>query len=825
MTEIVSPFAGWLGAIDAVPDPVFAERMLGDGVAIDPVEGVLRAPVAGRVASLHAARHAVTIEADGGAVLLVHIGLETVALGGAGFVAAVAEGARVAAGDPLVRFDLDAVGRAAASLVTPLILTNGEAFAVERIGGDRLVAAGEPVLRIVARSATGVGDDETQGQVASRAVIVPLRHGIHARPAARIAERARGFAAQLDLVAGDGRSASARSPVALLALALPHGAAITVSARGEDAEAAVAAVAGLIEDGMGEAAPLAPPASAEPTLPLPAELRGVTAVTGHASGKAFALPEQDIAIARDAADPAAERRALDAAIATLDARLGATTGGSAARAIAEAHRALLGDPELAAAARHAIDSGRSAAFAWREAIARFVALLGATSDARFAERIDDLRDIERGVIGVLAGARDLAVPAGAILLAGDLLPSQLMALADAGLAGIVTARGGPTSHAAIIAAGIGLPMLVAAGEAVGRIANGTPLLLDAAAGTLAIDPPAEMVVRADAERERAVAFRAAAQERAHDAAITRDGTRIEVFANLGSLADARAAVAAGGEGCGLLRTEFLFLDRDDAPGEDEQHAAYQAIADALDGRPLIVRTLDIGADKPARYLPMAAEENPALGLRGVRLGLAQPDVLQTQLRALARVEGPVRIMLPMVAEPGELAAAKAMLDDVALSIGRAPPPLGIMVETPAAALIADVLAREAAFLSIGSNDLSQYALARDRGNPAVAAGLDALHPAVLRLIATTVEGGAAHGRWTGVCGGLAADAAAVPLLIGLGIAELSVPPAMLAVTKALVRALSVEACRALAQEALALGDAATVRARVARFMAEQEQAI
>ncbi len=817
MTEIASPFAGWLAALDTVPDPVFAERMLGDGVAIDPTEGVLRAPVAGRITTIHAARHAVTIEAAGGAVLLLHIGLETVALAGAGFTALVAVDATVAKGDPLIAFDLDTVGRGAKSLVTPLILTSGEAFAIERIGGDRLVAAGEPVLRIVARGSDAVAETESGQADAARSLAVPLRHGIHARPAARIAALACRFEARAELVATDGRAASARSPVAMLALALVHGAQVTVRARGGDASAAVAEIAALIESGMGEASPVAPPPPAAAPMPLPALLRGVTAVPGLAVGPAFQLPQADGEIAIDAADPAAEHAALDAAIAVVDARLQAQQGDGAVSTIAAAHRALLSDPELIAAARGSIGTGRSAAFAWRSAIARFVDLLGASGDRRFAERQDDLRDLERSVITVLNGdGAALSVPRGAILLAGDLLPSQLMALVDAGLAGIVTARGGPTSHAAIIAAGANLPMLVAAGEAVERIATGTPLLLDAAAGTLSIDPPsADAGAAIDAQAE-AARFRIAAQAHAHEPAVTRDGQRIEVVANLGSLADAQAAVDAGAEGCGLLRTEFLFLDRDTAPSEDEQHASYQAIADALARRPMIVRTLDIGADKPAVYLPMPPEENPALGLRGLRLGLSRPDVLRAQLRALVRVDGAVRIMLPMVTDLAELAAARALLDEAAAALGRSAPPLGIMVETPAAALLADRLARDAAFFSIGSNDLSQYALARDRGNPAVAAGLDALHPAVLRLIAMTASGGTAHGRWTGVCGGLAADAAAVAVLIGLGVTELSVPVGMVAETKARVRRLDLEDCCALAAEAVGLDDAVQVRALVGR---------
>jgi phosphocarrier protein FPr/phosphocarrier protein len=305
--------------------------------------------------------------------------------------------------------------------------------------------------------------------------------------------------------------------------------------------------------------------------------------------------------------------------------------------------------------------------------------------------------------------------------------------------------------------------------------------------------------------------------------MTADGTRIEVFANLGSVADAEVAVAEGAEGCGLLRTEFLFLDRDLPPDEGEQRAAYQQIADVLGERPLIVRTLDIGADKPAPWLPLATEENPALGLRGIRLQLARPDLLETQFRALlgVRAPGPLRIMLPMVSTLAEVRDARALLDRLSGEMNVAAPELGIMVETPAAALIAATLAMEAAFFSIGTNDLSQYALARDRTNPAVAAGLDALDPAVLRLIDETVRGANAHERVTGVCGGLAATPEAVPVLLGLGITELSVPAAAIAETKAIVRSLDLAKCRALAAEALAAPDAESVHALASALLEQQ----
>jgi phosphocarrier protein FPr/phosphocarrier protein len=818
---IASPLAGWATPLSEVPDPVFAEKMLGDGIAIDPVEGRLVAPGAGIIVSVHPAGHAVTLQLDSGPVLLMHIGLETVGLGGMGFAPKVADGQRVAAGDVLVEFDLDRLARTAKSLITPIIVTNGDAFALETSVTGSAVAVGEPVMTW--RAVGGVDAAvAAAAPMTSRTLDLPLAHGLHARPAARVAKLASDYPGTLEIVAPSGKTASARSAVAMLALALPHAAAITV--RGSDADG-VAAIADLLAGGMGEfrAVEIAEPLSEQP-VDLRSTLPGITAVAGAAIGPAYRLvdPVADIAEQGQGADT--ERAALDRAKVKVRVELETDAIGTDDRAaIAAAHLVLLDDPELARAADATIDSAKSAAFAWRQAVAGYVAQLRDASDARFVERIDDLEDLCRRVVLAIQGNTEQAPPPpGAILIAEELYPSQLMALANAGLAGIATTRGGTTSHVAIIAAGLGVPMLVSLGTALNHMDAGTEVVIEDSALVIAPDAAAATAVRERIATQ--YARRKAALATASDPAVTSDGVRIEVFVNLGSAADARRAVDEGAEGCGLLRTEFLFLDRATPPDEEEQRAAYQAIADALGDRPLIVRTLDIGADKPAPYLPTTAEENPALGLRGIRLQLARRDLLDSQLRALLRVKSvtSLRVMLPMVADRAELAEARAALAKHAADLGVPAPELGIMVETPAAALTASTLAAEADFFSIGSNDLTQYTLARDRTNPAVAAGLDGLHPAVLRLIDETVRGGAAHRRWTGVCGGLAADPDAVPLLIGLGVTELSVPVAAVAETKALVRTLNLAQCQAIAAHALVAADAAGVRTLV-HSLSEQGQ--
>jgi len=706
-----------------------------------------------------------------------------------------------------------------------VIVTNGDAFRIASRAAEGPVDAGAPLLMLEPVAVPAVPVSAAQ-PTASRSLRLLLAHGLHARPAARLSKLAGEYDAKAEIVAEDGRAASARSPVAMLGLGLRHGSHVTIRAGGPQAEDATAALAELLETGMGELQPLPVAAQAAPSTqgaPLK-ELRGISAVPGMAIGAAWRLKQQEIAVEEHASDPEAERRALAVARAKVEAALAAEAqGDEPAAAIAEAHLAMIGDPDLDHAARELIDAGKSAPFAWREAIRRFAAPLRASSDPRFAERLDDLVDLERRVLAELTGggADAQRPPEGAILIADTLYPSQLKTFAELGTSGIATAAGGATSHAAIIAASLGLPMIVGLGPRLLEVRDGTPLILRGDSLSVAAD--AGQVERARDEVARRAARREAARARSHELAVTADAKRIEVFANLGSVPDAQIAVAEGAEGCGLLRTEFLFLDRDAPPGEEEQRAAYQQIADALGERPLIVRTLDIGADKPAPWLPLEAEDNPALGLRGIRLQLARRGLLESQLRALLAVQSrcPLKIMLPMVAALAELRETRAVLDRLAQGRGVAAPELGIMVETPAAALMAATLAKEAAFFSIGTNDLSQYALARDRTNPAVAAGLDGLDPAVLRLMDETVRGANAHGRVTGVCGGLAAVPEAIPILIGLGVTELSVPAAAIAESKAIVRSLDVERCRDLAFKALAAPDAESVHALVRPLLEQQ----
>ena len=834
--QILAPFNGWCCALDEVPDPVFAECMLGDGLAIDPTSGVLVAPCAGEIVTLPASAHAVSIRAARGIDVLIHIGIDSVQLGGRGFDARVRPGDMIRAGDELIRFDLDIAARGAKSLMTPILVTPMDGLTISRGRAPGPVSAGDLLFEVSGiPTGAGTAQSTSRDMDARHSLIVTLRQGLHARPAALLAQRAKSFGAQATLIA-HGRSANARSVVAIMALGVRQGDELTFEARGADAAQSVAALLAGIQEalrmesaaGRGAAIPAARPVSAPvPGADLPNSagvLSGVVAVAGLAVGRATRIERREIAVAENGAGPTHELAALEQALTHVRVRLQriAATGAGARREIIAAHLEFLDDPQLRDAARESIAAGKSAGFAWRAAIRRSMTALEALEDARLRERADDLLDVESHVLLALAGEAQpiiLPLPERAVLIADDLLPSELTALDRRRLAAICLGKGGATSHVAILAAGMEIPMLVGLGSAIAEIADGVTVIVDAESGTLQSSPTARDIERASGTVESRLMRRAKDRAEAQSECRALDGTRIEVFANLGNVLDAAAAVANGAEGCGLLRTEFLFTDRETAPDESEQLAAYQDIATVLRPRPLILRLMDVGGDKPLRYLPLPVEENPALGLRGIRTALAHPDLLRTQLRAALRVQPPgnVRLLIPMVTDTAEIREVRRVMDELKVELGLdAAIELGAMIETPAAALTASSLIREVDFLSIGSNDLTQYTLAMDRGHPQLTGRTDAVHPAVLKLIAMAADAGVAAGKMVAVCGGAAADRLAVPILLGLGVRELSVVPATVPAIKHQVRRLRISECRELALSCLDLASSAEVRACVAR---------
>ncbi len=815
-----APLSGPILTLGEVPDEVFASGAMGDGIAIDPLNDCLHAPCDGVI--LHVARtaHALTLRADNGAEVLMHLGIDTVELDGEGFTLLVKDGARVSKGQPLVRFDLDRIARQCKSLVSLIILTNGERFELQAIAGQT-VKLGEPLLQIVARSAASAqASVDNSTQEASTQVRITHRGGLHARPAALIRKTAQGFSSQAQLHVGD-KSASCDSLIGLMGLGIGEGDEVRVSCRGKDADAAlhalVTALTATVKEEHHAPAAVAPRrVSTEVGV-----LQGVCAAPGLACGPLFRL--NGIELPADTGEHSADeqRQRLDAALEQVRSDIRHTLNQARQRKHVEeedifaAHLALLEDPALLDAATGAIEKGSAATHAWRDAIQAQCAVLQALGKPLFAERSNDLRDLQQRVLRVLLGeAWHFELPAGAIVSAHELTPSDLLQLSAQEAAGICMAEGGATSHVAILARGKGLPCVVALGTEVLEVPQGQRVVLDAANGRLELAPSdarhAEVHQIRDAQKLRRQRQQAEAQAPAR----TTDGVTIDVAANVASSAEAQVAFENGADGVGLLRTEFLFVDRRTAPDEQEQRQAYQAVLDAMGDKSVIIRTIDVGGDKQLDYLPLPVETNPVLGLRGIRLAQVRPELLDQQLRALLQVS-PLercRILLPMVSEVDELLQIRQRLDELCAELGLIQrPELGVMIEVPAAALMAEQLARHADFLSIGTNDLSQYTLAMDRDHAGLAARVDALHPALLRLIAQTCAGAAEHGRWVGVCGALASDPLATPVLVGLGVTELSVSPPQIGEIKDRVRDLDAAQCRQLSQGLLDLSSAKAVR--------------
>ena len=678
---------------------------------------------------------------------------------------------------------------------------------------------------------------------AEASLLVRNAIGLHARPAARFVETVRGFDAEVFVAkAGGGSPVKATSLTNVVALGARFGDTLVVSASGAQAREVVAALSALAEEGFGDGVASSPPppprpspgppapGAARPRTPtlttIPASpdepsgvLHGVAASAGVVGGPAHHLhgefaPPPD----HPAGDRERERlvEAIEEAKRAIeqDRETVAARAGQAEAAIFDAHLVLLDDEALLEPAERAIESGATAERAFYDAAAEVAGRYRALEEPLLQERATDVLDVGRRVVGALSGEPDHGGHEG-IVIAGELTPADAAALDPAVVTGIATAHGTATAHAAILARALGLPAVVGLGDSVLGIPEGATVLLDGDEGTVHLDPPEDVLREATERRERAEERRRAAHARAHEPGATKDGTRIEVFANLGSVEDATRAVELGAEGVGLLRTEFLFLDRAELPGEEEQAETLREIARALDGRPLVVRTLDAGADKPLPALPMPPEANPFLGVRGIRLTLERGDVLATQLRAILRVaaEHPIKVMLPMVATLGEIEAARAALDQARADTGiDAPLEFGIMVEVPSAALTAARLAEHVDFFSLGTNDLTQYTMAAERGDERLAPLLTGPQPAVLRLVQATVAGARAHDRWVGVCGELAGDPPTAVLLAGLGVTELSMAPALVPEVKEALRGVTLAQAQAAARQALEADSAAAARA-------------
>lgn len=845
--SLKAPLSGVLVPIENVPDPVFAQKTVGNGISIDPTSQTLIAPCDGEILQLHSASHALTIGTSSGIQVMLHIGIDTVSMKGKGFRTMVQKGARVKAGDPLIEFDADLIATSATSLLTQIVILNSDQVKEFRFRAGVVTAGHDSVLDLVlaSQSATasrGSAAANTSSEtVHSEPIRISNPDGLHARPVAVLAGSAKKFKSEITLRRGD-RQANAKSVVAVMALDVACGDSVKISAHGPDAGLAIEELSQLLKGGLGESASHTKAAAAAPIPSRPTSTRsseanlylGIAASPGLAVGNVFQIRHDEIVTEENASDAHDERRKLEQALhqgkAQLDALHDSLLNQSDATkaAIFAAHQEILSDPDLHSLVDEKISEGKTAAFAWKQAIQAHAGSLASLKNELLAARANDVRDVGQRVLRLLVGeveSKAIKFPRDAILIAEDLTPSDTANLDRSHVLGFCTVAGGATSHVAILARSLGITAIAGIDPRALEIPNGTPVILDGNQGSLRLNPSTQEIARIQNRQEKQAEKKREDLTHAAEPATTVDGTRIEVVGNIGGAAEAEQVPALGGEGVGLLRSEFLFLNRNRAPDESEQHQTYERIARILGpNRPLIIRTLDVGGDKPLPYLPVPKEENPFLGERGIRLCLNRPEILRTQIRAIlkASASGKILIMFPMITTVDELKAAKEVVHQESKALGVKPAGIGIMVEVPSSAILADRFAPHVDFFSIGTNDLTQYTLAMDRGHPKLAHQIDGLDPSVLRLIEMTVRAARKHSKWVGVCGGIASEPAAVPILVGLGVDELSVSVPSIPAIKAQIRGLSKADCRSIAQAALEKETAAEVRALVAPLLADKE---
>jgi phosphocarrier protein FPr len=673
-------------------------------------------------------------------------------------------------------------------------------------------------------------------------------HGLHARPAARFVQLAAGYDADIR-VHKQGASTppvSARSLNRLATLGVVAGDQLVIQATGSQATAALDALRALVESGFGEAEAIGNPRDLPPNKVRPdfgghtASIQASPISPGIAVGP-LRRYEMHLPTPMESGTPLLDRQAewqhlqqtIELVKHDIAVRRDLLRAGTPQAGIFDAHRLILSDDALLERAQRLIENdGLHASRAWHTAISEIADTYRALSDAYMQQRAADVLDVGAQVLAQLTGnIAELRVTLSepSILSATEFTPTQVVQMDRTKVLALISSAGGANSHASILARALGIPAVAGAGQAINELADGTLVGIDGSSGAIYISPPPDVVQVLEQRRVRWLDQQFQLRQASHALTFTQDGRRVEIAANLSGLTDAQVAVANGAESVGVLRTEFLYLTRATAPSEEEQAAALKQIAASLLGRVIIVRTLDVGGDKQIPYLSMPVEANPYLGVRAIRLSLQQPEIFISQVRAILRAGAgaELHILLPMLTLREELMQAHKLINTAHQALQaeglphRWPVQVGIMVETPAAALMAHSLADQADFFSIGTNDLTQYTLAAERGNPQLVSFGDALHPAVLQLIQHVVIAAHEHGKWAGVCGEIAADPLAAPVLVGLDVDELSMNVAGIPQVKAVVRQLQMSAAHTLAQAALACATTLEVRDLVQRFSLNQ----
>ena len=805
---LCSPIKGNLIDISKVPDDAFAQKMLGDGVAFLPQENFICAPADAFVKSIHKSLHAIVLEKDGFEIL-IHIGVDTVSLKGQGFKALVKDGDFIKQGQKLIEFDRDFIARNAPSNIVIMVIAAPLEVSLTK---ENLISVTEGT-KVFTASRKDLQEPQNapimDQQIYTQDVTISNKTGLHARPAGEVATLAQSFKnTNITLVKGL-KQANAKSMVEILGLSLEYGDKIQIKAVGEDAEFVALEVKNFIlrelKDSLIQEQK---PQTTAPQKGGEAHFKGIGIFEGLAIGKAYVLNDFQFDIEEKSRIPVAQELAkFNAALAhvksSLDKERHAIYGQKDREEILLAHITILEDPFLIQETQQLIEKGFTSAFAFSTAIRRAVDVLKKAGSTVLQARVADFMDLETRVVSDLTGT-NYGLPKfteDTILIAKELLSHHLSELNEH-ISGIVMAEGSALSHVSIMLKTLGIPTVIGVGKEILRTPNGADLIVDSKLGTVILNPK-----NIDELRRKAESLKMHRQENlshAFEPAKTKDGVEIIVSGNIGNIDQARQSAQQGAQGIGLVRTEFLFATSKKEPTEEEQYQIYQKIVDLQNGNPVIIRTLDVGADKPIPFIPQIKEENPLLGRRGIRTSFTDVEMLKTQLRAIMRVKpyGLAKIMLPMVTFIEEISTVNRFIKEEQAKLGIDKVSLGMMVEVPAAAIMASDFAKKVDFFSIGTNDLTQYTLALDRSHPTLNFLSDSLNPAVLRMVQLTVQGATAENKPVGVCGSIASEPTGAILLIGLGVRALSVVPSSIADIKALIRKVDIAHCEQVAKKAL-----------------------
>ena len=823
--ELRAPANGYILPLEKVSDPVFSQKVLGEGFAIEPFTNILYAPVEGRVKSVAKTNHAITIETATGYDVLVHFGLETVALSGEGITPLVKVGDEVTFESKILEFDLLTVPTKVKSLLTPVIISEYSDQAFPNVTEEK-VDSRKTIVKL--NLDCKVDDIDSTSSIrnsrnvyVNKTVRITNGHGIHARPAAMISHFAKKYDHNIVLIKGE-QKVSANSIVGIMGLAIQCNDEVTISATGSNAQQVIDELIELISS-------LEDEEQAQEIKRAPSQLKdvqgiisgnqyhGISVVKGLAIGELSCQRAIDFKFDEYSQKTSQqEESVLKDAIVKYKHQLHVLKQhetDATQIALLDAHIELVEDELICSKALEALQRGKSAAFAWHAATQKAMEVLINTNNELLQERVADIKDVYKQVMLLLLGQskQSITYDKPTILYSDDFSLSDILSL-DNNVVGLISTNGGRTSHVAIIAGNKNIPYLININSQIQQY-NHQELILDANQGSAITQ--ATPVQKEDYHKkieEQKIKLQKVLQDVTLPAT-TLDGKTIDCYMNIKSDNDCKSFIESGAQGIGLFRTEFVFYDRDKAPSEDEQYQIYQRVLDQVQGSPVIFRTLDAGGDKALGYLHMTKEQNPFLGIRGIRLCFHHEALFRTQLRAIIRTNNPnVHIMLPMITNIAEYRQAKEIYQQECQKLGsKIKQPLGIMVEVPSIIMQAEKFASEVDFMSIGTNDLTQYLLAIDREHPQLASQIDHLHPAVIQAIKVVSQAAKKYDKKLSICGMMAVDQEALAILVGLGITNLSMRQNMLAENKAIIRKLNAKECQDALEHVLSMDSAQQVR--------------